>query len=89
MDYDIGSYTEGQITAAIESADFDTAMALWRTRDWETYSNIRNALISVIRRRDSQGIELRHLQFIYFINKHLVPGCSRRMSDRQYFLKAA
>lgn len=86
MDYDLRNYTEEQITTAIDSADFNTAMSLWKARDWETYSQMRNALIAVIRQRNVKGIELRHMQFIYFVNKHLMPRCSRRMSDRQYFL---
>lgn len=88
MSHNVRHYTREQLTAAIEAADLDTALALWREKDWTTYSEMRNALLGAFRNRMISKLTLRHLQFIYFINMYLVPGCTDRMSGQQYFLKS-
>src|SRR5689334_10300731 len=74
-----------RIQLALQEADAATADALWRLSDWATYSAMRNDLLEVLRSEHSEGLALRHLQFIGFINRHVRPRFNQPMSDEALF----
>lgn len=85
IQYDIRNYTESQLRTAAEVADKEMAIALWKERDWQTYSAIRNALVALIRVGRGDEVARRNLQFICFINAQLLPRFNGSFSDRHMF----
>ncbi len=87
MRYDLQDYTEDQIQAALESANIDAAIELWKAKDWPTYSRIRDVLISLLRAGRGDDVQLPHIQFIYFVNTHLQPYVGQYLSNRLVFAR--
>lgn len=85
MHLDINDYTQNQINAAL-AADIQTAIALWKAKDWPTYKSARDVLLALI--RSGRGIEIGigQMQFIYFINTHLRHRFALPMTDQKTFL---
>jgi len=69
----IEDYTEQEIEAAIYGADIETAIALWKEKDWQTYKATRDVLLALIRSGRGSEVQRPQFQFIYFINSHLRP----------------
>lgn len=86
MQYELQNYTEEKIQAALDAANIDTAIGLWKAKDWLTYSRTRDALIALLRAGHGEEVRLPHLQFIYFVNSHLLQQFSKRTSDERMFL---
>lgn len=87
MRYDLKSYTEEQIKAAIDAANIDTAIELWKAKDWPVYSQTRSVLVALLRARRGGEVQLPQLQFIYFVNTHLQPHVGQYMPDWKVFTR--
>lgn len=79
-------YTEQEALVALESADVETAIALWKAKDWVTYEAMRDVLLGFLRAGCSDLITTRHIQFIYFVQTHLQTYRHGVESDRQIFM---
>lgn len=87
MQYEPMNYTEDQIQVALDTADIDTAIELWKAKDWLTYSRTRNTLIALLRAGRGDEVRLPHIQFIYFVNTHLQPYVGQYLSNRLVFAR--
>jgi len=87
MRYDLQNFTEQQIQAALDAANIDAAIELWKAKDWPAYSRTRDVLIAVLRARRGDEVQLPHLQFIYFVHTHLQPHIGGYMPDRSVFAR--
>lgn len=85
MRYDLQNYTEEQIQAALDAANVDTAIELWKAKDWPVYSQTRCVLVALLRAGRGDEVQLPQLQFIYFVNTHLQPYVSHYMPDWKVF----
>ena len=85
MQYDIQNYTETQIKTALDAANIDTAIELWKAKDWQTYSQVRWAVMALLRAGRSDEVSLQQMQFIYFINTHLRFRYSDCVADWKIF----
>jgi len=73
MRKNIEDYTEKEIEAAIYGADIETAIALWKEKDWQTYKAARDTLVALMRAGRGNEVQRPQFQFIYFVNSHLRP----------------
>lgn len=87
MRYDLKNYTEEQIQAAIDAANIDTAIELWKAKDWAVYSRTRDVLVSLLRAGRGDEVGLPQIQFMYFIVTHLQPYACDRMPDWKVFAR--
>lgn len=87
MRYELWNYTEEQIQAALDAANIDVAIELWKAKDWPTYSRTRDVLIALLRAGRGDEVQLPHLQFIYFVNTHLQRHTCGYMPDRTVFAR--
>lgn len=83
----IEGFTDEQIRTAIEYANLETAIELWREKDWETYQATRKALLAALRSDYSDRVGIPQMQFIFFINSHLAPRFPVRMPSWRLFTK--
>lgn len=83
----VENYTENQIETAIACANLETAIELWREKNWKTYQATRQALIAAIQSGDGDRVGISQMQFIFFINSHLAPRFPSRMPDWKFFTK--
>jgi hypothetical protein len=87
MRHDLQNYTEQQIQAALDAANIDTAIDLWKAKDWPVYSRTRNVLVALLRAGRGEEVKLSQLQFIYFVNTHLQPYVGHYMPDWKVFAR--
>ncbi len=67
-------------------ASEEHAASLWRDRDWDWYAAQREATLNMLRR--GEKLELRHLQFIWFVQKYLSAGALARLPEEARFLQS-
>jgi hypothetical protein len=77
--------SEARLEAAMGAANIDTATALWNERDWRTYVDVRDSLLTLLRSGRKEKMTMEHLHFIYFVNTHLRPRFSSDSSERKMF----
>jgi hypothetical protein len=87
MRYNIQNYTEEQIQAALDAADIDTAIELWKAKDWQLYSRVRDTLVAMLRAGRGDELKLPQIQFIYFMNTHLQRHFSYYLPDWKVFTR--
>lgn len=85
MKTSIQNYTSEQIETALACANIDTAITLWKQKDWKTYQGTRQALIAIIRVGYGELVGIPQMQFLYFINSHLASRFPIRMPDWKLF----
>ena len=85
MRYDLQNYTEQQIQAALDAANINAAIDLWKAKDWLVYSRTRDVLVALLRAGRGDEVQLPLLQFIYFVNTHLQPYVGHYMPDWKVF----
>ena len=56
---------------------------LWRENNWEWYVLLRDAVLRMLRR--GEHLELRHLQFAWFVRKFLSHGCFAALPEETRF----
>ena len=84
MHYNLKNYTDDEVYAVLESADIETAIELWKLKDWRMYSETCQVLLALLRSGHQDQVERRHVQFMYFITTHLYPRAFH-LSGRQLF----
>lgn len=87
MQFDINDYNQNQIQTAL-AADVQTAIGLWNDKDWHTYRSMRDVLLALIRSGRGDEVKLPQMQFMYFVNSHLLPCWRYPVSDRKMFESA-
>jgi hypothetical protein len=79
------NHSEDRLEAAMGAANIDTAIALWNERDWRTYVDVRDSLLTLLRSGRKEKMTMEHLHFIYFVNAQLRPRFSSDFSEKQVF----
>ena len=87
MAFNISGYTDEQLQTALDFANIDSAIALWRAKDWATYQGTRKALLTLIRSEYADMVDIPHLQFILFITSHLASRFPMRLPAWRMFTK--
>lgn len=73
---------QDQINTAL-AANIQTAVALWEAKDWATYKTTRDVLLDLIRSGRSNEVGIEQMQFIYFVNTHLLHRFGMGMTANQ------
>ncbi len=86
MKFNIEGYTDEQLQAALDFANIDNAIELWRRKDWATYQETRKALWAIKREIRFCGfIGTPQIQFTWFIFTHLRPRFPRSLTEWRMF----
>jgi hypothetical protein len=85
MHLDISNYNQNQIKAAL-AANIQTAIALWKAKDWVTYQTTRDTLLSLLRSGRGEEVDVAQMQFIYFLTTHLRYRFVMPLTDERLFM---
>lgn len=75
---------EAKIQFFLVAANLEAARKLWMSRDWPTYSRVRDKLVGLTKVGRGRELTLQNLKFIYFVNS-LLPYFDHYLPDEEMF----